>query len=630
MIQVRTLGTAQVVSGAQRITPDSSTMFALALFLSVSAGQRVPRSRLLGLFWPDTPDESRRHALRQLLYRLRRDGFPLSMDGEELFVDPDVVDSDIRRVLATGWPDEATPDEVRLAADLLPGYDPPMPERYREWLDELRSRVHAQYRRALLRQIDAARRDGRWSQADEWALRCLEVDPLNEEATLAHAEAIAMAGSKAQALQIIDRYLDELGDRNRVIGLPAKVLRRRVSESIHEPRRGEAESVPLIGREREVARLNDTLTATLGGSAAALFVVGGAGIGKSRIVQELCTIARMRGWRSCATQLQASDAQRPLGVFVDLFSALLQLSGALGCSPASLAQLRLLTEHDVPTGPDSQRSQEAEAVQERLRRAAGDLLESVVSEGPLVLVIDDLHWCDDASIQLLQHLVSHSTAVPVMWTFTARPEGKYESVRVALADARVETIRLAPLSPECANALFGALTMHDTAGRADRSPELTNAVTGGNPLFVHELARHMRETGNAASLPASLRTLIRDRATRLSPIAQHVLHTCAALGRYASVRRVAGVLEIGTAALLACIGEIDALGIVGAGDETEALSIHELWRNELLDGLLPAARKLIHHRCGVVLEGECRVTKSPAMTWGQRSTCSRAERRAKR
>lgn len=615
MIRLRTLGTAEVVAGEQCITPDSAMMFGLALFLSVSAGQRVQRARLLDIFWPAAPDESRRHALRQLLYRLRRDGFPLSMDGEELLVDKSDVESDVCRVLEARWPDEAGGDEVRAAAAFLAGYDPMTPELYREWLDELKSQVRAQYRRAMLRQIDSARHDGRWAQVDEWARRCLEADPLNEEATLAHAEAVAMSGSKAQALQIIDRYLDELGDRNRVIGLPAKVLRRRVSENAPDRPRGEQEIIPLIGREREVAQLNDTLSATLKGRSATLFILGAAGIGKSRLARELVAIAGMRGWRSCSAQLQASDVQRPLGVCVDLFGALLQLPGALGCSPASLAQLRLLTEHDVGTGAEPQRSQEAEAVQDRLRRAAGDLLESVVSEGPLVLVIDDVHWCDDASIRLLQHLMVHCKALPVMWALTARHDGKYEAVREAFADVRGETMRLSPLSPERANELFAALANRSGGESLAACAELTTAVTGGNPLFVLELARHVRETRQASSLPQSLRALIRDRAARLSATAQHVLHTCAVLGRYSSVPRVAGVLEIGTAELLASIGELDALGIVGAAREGEALSIHDLWRDELLGTLVPAAQKLLHHRCGLVLEAECRMSRSPAMVW---------------
>ena len=91
MIHVRTLGRAEVLAGERRITPDSAMLFALALFLSVSAGQRVQRSRLLDMFWPDAADDLRRHALRQLLYRLRHGGFPLYLEGEELLVEQEMV-----------------------------------------------------------------------------------------------------------------------------------------------------------------------------------------------------------------------------------------------------------------------------------------------------------------------------------------------------------------------------------------------------------------------------------------------------------------------------------------------------------------------------------------------------------
>src|ERR1019366_8828530 len=151
MIHVRMLGRAEVLAGERRITPDSAMLFALALFLSVSAGQRVQRSRLLELFWPDASDGCRRHALRQLIYRLRRSGFPLSLDGEELLVAEEVVESDVRRVLASRGPDEASREDVQAAAIFLPGYDPPMPEFYREWLQELRSRGNSQYSTALVR-----------------------------------------------------------------------------------------------------------------------------------------------------------------------------------------------------------------------------------------------------------------------------------------------------------------------------------------------------------------------------------------------------------------------------------------------------------------------------------------------
>jgi DNA-binding SARP family transcriptional activator len=615
MIQVRGLGTAEVRAGDHRITPDSEMLFALALFLSVSAGERVLRARLLDLFWPDASDRSRRHALRQLLYRLRRSGFSLALRGDELLLDVGAVESDIRRVLEARWPEEAGAAEVAAAARLLPGYDPPMPEPYREWLDELRARVESQYRRAVIRQIGSARNDGRWRDVDDWARRCLDVDPLNEEATLARAEAIAMSGSKARALQVIDTYLHDLGDRGRVIGLPARLLRRRVSENSPETLGAERESVPLLGREREVARLNEMLHATLSGRGAATLVIGAPGIGKTRLVREVLASAGMRGWRSASARLQGSDMQRPLGVFVDLFGTLLQLSGALGSSPASLTQLRLLTEHVTGGAADAQRSQEAEAVQERLRAAAMDLLEAVVSEGPLVVLIEDLHWCDDASSRLMQYLVSRSADLPLFWALTARPDGNYSALRGALPDERVATMRLLPLSPADSTSLFELLSRQHTMRGGFVTSELAAAVTGGNPLFIQELARHVNETGQATSLPATLRALIRDRAARLSPAAQHVLHTCAMLGRYSSVARVSSVLEIGTPELLACLQELDALGIVGAGADADVLSLHDLWRDELLDSLLPASRKLLHHRCGLVLESECRMTRSPSVVW---------------
>ena len=115
------------------------------------------------------------------------------------------------------------------------------------------------------------------------------------------------------------------------------------------------------------------------------------------------------------------------------------------------------------------------------------MLESVVSEGPLVLLIDDLHWCDEASIRLLQHLVFSSASLPLMWTMTARPEGRYTSLREAMSDLRVETMRVDPLTPESTNALFGVLVDRAGDGGAGVPTELTSAVTGGNPLFVLEL-----------------------------------------------------------------------------------------------------------------------------------------------
>ncbi len=615
MIQVRGFGTAEVRVGEHRITPESEMLFALALFLAVTAGERVQRSRLLELFWPESSDGSRRHALRQLLYRLRRTGFAVELDGDEVLIEASEVDSDIQRALHASWPDAAASEDVVAAARVLPGFEPPNSELFREWLDELKSRIQSQYRRAILRQIASSRQSGRWQEVDEWARRCLEVDPLNEEATLARAEAVAMTGSKSQALEIIDAYLLELGDRDRVIGLPAKVLRRRVSENTPERVRAENDAVLLIGREKEVERLNEMLRSTLDGHGSAVFIVGAAGIGKSRLAEELLANAGLRGWRSVSARLQASDQQRPAGVFVDLFGSMLELPGALGSSPDSLSQLRILTEHSTADSSEGQRSQEPEAVRDRLRNAAMDLLEAVTSEGPVVVLIEDLQWCDAASSTLLQHLVSRSSSLPLFWMLTARPDGSYPALREVLSVERVETMRLGPLSAINSAELFNRLRPFGSSGEGDSTEAIAEAVTGGSPFFIHELAKHVTSTGQAASLPPTLRALIRDRAARLSPLARHVLHTCAVLGRYSTVARVSSVLEVSTSDLLASIDELDSLGIVGVNREADTLLLHDLWQDELLRQTLPAAQKLLHHRCGLILEVECRQSRYPSLVW---------------
>ena len=209
MVRVRAIGATEVRVGRRHIGPDSMVLFALALYLACTAGARIARQQLLDLLWPGVPQLSRRHALRQLLYRLRQSGLVLAHDGEELQLEAANVDSDLASLLAAGWPESAPPDEIVAAATVLPGYTPPLSELYREWLDELRARIAAQYRRAVLRQIACARQEGRWFDLDSWARRCLAVDPFNEEGTLARAEAMARTGAKTAALGILNLLLAE-------------------------------------------------------------------------------------------------------------------------------------------------------------------------------------------------------------------------------------------------------------------------------------------------------------------------------------------------------------------------------------------------------------------------------------
>ncbi|MDQ8165222.1 MAG: AAA family ATPase [Gemmatimonadota bacterium] len=583
--------------------PDAAVLFAVILYLGVRAGKRIPRAELLELIWTDVADPARRHSLRQIVYRLKRAGLELDLDGDDLCVEPDRVRCDLSAVLGDGWPATVAITDIPNPADILPFYQPGLTPAYAEWVDRLRSDAGAQIRRATLRHIDVARREGRWQDVELLARTCLATDPLNEEGTLALAEATAMGGSKAEALRILDGFLWEIGTRDESIRVPAKLLRRRISDqpSFRVPRAGDG---PLIARTQELAWLNSRLDQAGSGAACTAMLLGPPGIGKTAVARAFTAHAEMRGWRPITSRLQPSDMDRPMSVFTELLPTLLKSEGAIGAAPESIAQLRRLIEHRTEDDILSGKSQEAEAIQARIRASMQDLLSALSHEGPLILLLEDLHWIDHQSLRLLTWIVEHAPGLPVMWLMTARLESRIAELRAAFAEDRTPSRVIEPLDREEATLLFQSIAGSETVEGAARVAEDSFPVTGGNPLFVREVARHWTETGNGEALPSNLRVLMRGRVARLSPPAQRVLHCCALLGRYATVPRVGSVLEASTAELYGCIAEVDELGISGVEGEPGSLVLHDLWQEELANQMRPAPRALLHHRCGEVLLGE--------------------------
>ena len=154
MVRIRVLGATEISIGHRRIGMNTEVLFALALYLSTRAGERVDREDLLERFWTQGSAEDRRHALRQMLYRLRQKGLILDEEGEWVGLDPSRVDSDLRAALADGWPEKAEAAAIDAAASLTPNFSRRIAPSFLEWLDVVRERLAAQHRRAALRQIN--------------------------------------------------------------------------------------------------------------------------------------------------------------------------------------------------------------------------------------------------------------------------------------------------------------------------------------------------------------------------------------------------------------------------------------------------------------------------------------------
>lgn len=595
MIRVRALGDGVVQLGRKRITLATEGIFALAFHLAVRAGERIGRDELVETFWPGSEPTNGRHALRQMMYRLRQKGFVLDEEsGEELYLDPARVDCDLSAVLGEEWPETADAAAVEAAGQPTPTFTRHISERFQEWNDELRARVERQHRRAALRQIVRARREGRWSDLEVWARQVLRSDPLNEEATLARAESAAMAGSKAMALEILDQYMEELGDRAAQIGLPATVLRRRIAERKPEwPNRGPRE-VPLVGRAELMSKLTGLVDAAGRGEGSAVLLWGAPGVGKSRIADEVVSYAALSGFQIASVGASRSARTLPLGTILSFAPALLEMPGAAGCHPSSLSLLERARNYQrEPTAHDPPHATSASDTSIAL--ALLDLIESVSAERRLLLHVDDLHYSDSRSRDSLAFLFAESSASRVLWLTTSRARFGAASVSPSDRTALMERL-VRPLEEDAAVALAEATT---TSSQLSLSPEETLQIaraSGGNPLFVRELAIHFARKRAESPVPQSLAQLMEDRLARLDAVQTRLLRLIALLGAHATIPRIRNISMLQSDDIAVALEVLEREGMIRM-NASHVITLHDCWHTAVMEGTSPVARAALSLDC---------------------------------
>ncbi|MCA2988500.1 AAA family ATPase [Gemmatimonas sp.] len=622
-IQLQTLGASRVLLGEQVLGMHNALLFLLVLRMAYTPGMAVARDTLVQEFWPDQEESRQRGNLRQALYKLRTMGVRTALRGDVVHLDPTQVRRNFALAPSADHFDRDITRGTEPYGSFLPGVTPPT-ALLQEWLDVTRETLHGAMRRVLVDVLRQRRERADWKGTQMVAAWLLQLDPLNEDATLALAECAALSGSKAEAVAILDRYLQELGPAAGDIRLPATLLRRRFVEA---PTRRRA--VALVtdkhfhGRDVELSEHTMSLRRARWHDGSAVLLHGPPGMGKTRLMLELLKVAQVEGYREVVMECRESITTRPLGALIEALPDLLSAPGAAGCAPESLTVLRKLlgpnpmavgTEEAAEAAEADPVSHDALSVTERvelairtmraqsIRHAVVDLFAAVSEERPIFLLAEDVNWLDDASWEVLADVIQRVNEMRVYIVLTSRFATIREE-RPARLPTPLTYRRLLPLTEDALVSLVrGAADEHGVSVPEDVERWIIRGCEG-NPLMFRALLEHWAATGNADGIPPSLNALIDQRIDRLHAHAQQALNAISLLGAFASLERIRVVLEYPVHELVLSLDQLELSGCLSTSNAGLVVT-HSLVKQAALRRMSPLIEAALRASIGEKLEAE--------------------------
>ena len=356
----------------------------------------------------------------------------------------------------------------------------------------------------------------------------------------------------------------------------------------------------LVGRQAEVAWLEAGLAALTAGRGGVQVMTGPPGIGKTRLLDEAAARApeRLLVLRGRASELEQAF---PFGVIIDALDDYLR---ALPASP--LAEIDPVTDAELALVFPALRARRPDVTalgqptaDDRVRAyyAIRSLLEVLAERHPLALLLDDLHWADRASVELVAHLTRRPPRTPVLIVATYREhrvdpdlaQAVERSASEQLADVR----RIGPLSVEEAGQLVG---------RDDFTAQRWHSLSGGNPLLLLELGRAGGELAAQDGVGAVVASAIERELRPLSPAARRLVESAATVGDPFDYDLAVAVAELDHDTSLGALDEIAAHGLVRETELPRRFAFrHPLVRHAVYASLRPGQQLAAHERCVAVL-----------------------------
>ena len=624
-------------------------------FLVLHRDRAIRREELVGALWPDDPPVSPDRALATVLARLRAalGGELIQGRAEVTLALPPSTRIDVEDARRAVGEAEAARTAghagraLQLAGEALAVIDRPLlPGLEASWIDDARRDLDELGLRALEVVAAAGIATGEPAAAERAARTLIERDRFRESAHGLLIRALAAQGNVAAALRAFDdlRVLlrDELGVspsgplralRERLLageavdpasgppaaqapasGAGARGMAPALSEA-PAPRSPlpaiavAAAAGPIFGRDDVLARLDDLLEHSAAGAQSVALVAGEPGIGKTRLVAEVASRAWDRGMHVLLGRTD-EHALASYGPFLEalrhvvLETPLDELATLVADQGPELVQLLPELRTRLPDLADPLPG-DSEAQRLRLFEAVARFLARTAEPAGALLVLEDLHWADPSSIQLLGYLGrGRAPGLSLVLTYRETDLGADHELRTVIAglvrEPAVERVMLEGLDEGAVGSVIEALS--------DRAPEpgVARAVheqTAGNPFFVTEVVR--RGAGpDEPAIPEGVRDVVAERVRRLGPTAATLLNSGAVCGRefHVDVAAQVGGVEYPEA--------VEALeDALGAGLVREVESVpgrvafaHALVRETLYDRLSATRRVDMHRIAAEALE----------------------------
>jgi class 3 adenylate cyclase/predicted ATPase len=422
--------------------------------------------------------------------------------------------------------------------------------------------------------------------------------------------------------QIAGLFVAEDRGSHELKGVPEPVtLFRLVRASGGGRRLAQRNLTPLVGREEDIATLMRRWERARQGDGQLALIVGEPGIGKSRLIEEFH--ARLRDtphtwaeWSS--SQLLQNTPMHPIaewgrqrfgGADVPAEQRLADLENTLALirlDPAENVPL-LAPLLDVPLPPERRPILAPAELRHRQLAALTNWVMASARAQPVVLVLEDLHWADPTTLDVLRGIAERGALAPLFVLLTARPEFRPPWG----ARSHHGAISLVPLDRNQVRHM-----VEELAARHALAKEVIEGVTertGGVPLFVEEVTRLLLERGEQGgiqAIPPTLQQSLTARLDRLGP-AREVAQIAAVIGRgfsYPLVRAVAKIEDQALQTALERLAEADILLVQGLPPESEYRFKHALIQDAAYENLLKSRRQALHRRTGEVLRDQFATT----------------------